>query len=128
MPIDNDINHDLRCIFTVCSGVMTMEDFDLYIVRIWSDSSHYGYNELFDSREADWSGFDFGYLLEVAHKAALLSAIDPNSKLAWVVEQGRQKELTDFYKTAKSMITSRSRQLEAFYDHDEAMRWLSQPN
>ena len=36
----------------------------------------------------------------------------------------QQKELTDFYKAAKSVTNVRSRELEAFYSKDEALQWL----
>jgi hypothetical protein len=101
-----------------------MEDFDLYISCIWTDSAHYGYNELFDTRKGDWSQFDFGHLLELAHKAALLSGIDPNSKLAWIIDNSHAQGMAEFYKTAKSMITTRSRSMQAFSDRSEAISWL----
>jgi len=124
MPILNDINHEQRCIYTTCSGLMAAQDFDEYMARIWTDSSNYGYNELFDTTQADWSDFDFNYLFEIAQQAAKLTAIDHNSKLAWHVTEGKDKALTDFYITAKSLITTESRSLEAFYDRQEALCWL----
>ena len=124
MPIKNTINDEQQIIYSTCIGVMALEDFTDYIGRIWTSPQYFGYNELFDVTEADWSQFDFGYLLNVAENAAKLSAIDPNSKLAWVILEGKQTELTDFYKAAKSMINVPSRQLQAFYTKDEALKWL----
>lgn len=124
MTIVNTIDHEQGLINTVCSGDMTSEDFDAYLVRIWSDDSHFGYNELFDTTSANWEQFDFGYLLELSAKAAKLTTIDPKSKLAWVVLEGKQKQLTDFYQAAKSLITTKSRSLEAFNDRKEALQWL----
>ncbi len=125
MPITNKTDHDKKLIYTSCSGVMTEEDFRDYILRIWGDMSHYGYNELFDTRQADWDLFDFGYLLDVAKNAATLKTIDYNSKLAWLVLEGKQKQLTDFYKSAKSLLPTNSRKLQAFYSEAEALAWLN---
>ena len=124
MPIENLITDDEKIIYSTCIGVMTPEDFDGYIRRIWSTADHFGYNEFFDVTQADWSKFDFGYLLTVAQNAAKLFTIDPNSKLAWLVLEGKQKELTDFYKAAKLMTNAASRDLEAFYNKEEAFEWL----
>lgn len=124
MPIINEIKHEQRCVYTKCAGLMTEQCFDDYIAKIWTKLEYFGYNELFDVTEADWSEFNFDYLFDIAKKVSQLTAIDPNSKLAWHVSEVKEKELTDFYKNAKAMITKTSRELEAFYDRDEALRWL----
>lgn len=124
MPILNDINHEQRCIYTSCTGLMSAEDFNDYIARIWSTDAHFGYNELFDTTQADWSQFDFVYLFEVAKAASLLTTIDPNSRLAWVVTEGKDNELTAFYKQARLLASDKSRELEAFFSREEALNWL----
>lgn len=124
MPINNTVNKDEEIIYSICTGIMKPEDFDLYISTIWRTGKHYGFNELFDTVEADWNEFDFNYLLKIADTASRLKAIDPNSKLAWVVLEGKQKELTSFYKAAKSLTDTPSRSLEAFYSRDDALDWL----
>jgi len=126
MPINNTIDKDEKIIYSICTGVMKPEDFDDYINRIWIDGQYYGFNELFDTVQGDWSKFDFGYLFSVAESASKLKTIDADSKLAWVVVEGKQKELTDFYKTAKSLMPVKSRSLEAFYSISEAIKWLNE--
>ena len=126
MPINNSIDDNEKIVYSICSGVMTSDDFVLYINRIWSHATYFGYNELFDTRDADWTEFDFGFLFKVAENAAKLNTIDPGSKLAWVVLEGKQKELTDFYKSAKGLMNVKSRSLQAFYSKEEAMQWLQQ--
>ena len=125
MPINNTINKDEKTIYSVCTGIMEPEDFDLYINTIWRHDEHYGFNELFDTVEADWSEFDFSYLFKIAETASKLKTIDPNSKLAWLVLEGKQKELTDFYQAAKSLTNGPSRSLEAFYSRKDALEWLN---
>lgn len=125
MPIENTINHEDRIIYSKCTGVMKKEDFDLYIKNIWTENTYYGFNEIFDTVDADWDNFDFSYLLEVAKTAEKLKTLDPNSKLAWIVLEGKQKELTNFYKAAKSLSPSRGRSLEAFFSENEAYKWLN---
>lgn len=126
MPINNTINKDERIIYSTCTGLMKSDDFDFYIKKIWGHNEFYGFNELFNTVDADWSEFDFSYLLGVAQAAAKLKTIDPNSKLAWVVLEGKQKELTDFYKSAKLLTYAKSRALEAFNCRNKAMQWLKE--
>ncbi|MDH5391855.1 MAG: hypothetical protein OEY11_01590 [Gammaproteobacteria bacterium] len=124
MTIMNEINHEQLCIYTNCSGKMCIKDFDDYFSRVWTVSSHFGYNELFDTTQGDWSEFDFSYLFNIAKMASQLTAIDPRSKLAWVLPNSKFKKLTDFYVSSKNMITTESRQLEAFFDQQQALDWL----
>ena len=105
---------------------MAKEDFDLYINTIWLKDDHYGFNELFNTVDADWSEFNFTYLFEVAKRAATLTTIDSDSQLACVVLEGKQKELTDFYKAAKSLTSGQNRTIEVFYTNEEAMIWLEE--
>ena len=124
MPINNTVDENKKLIYSICSGEMRKEDFSDYIGRIWADDTHFGYNEIFDTTQGNWDNFDFGFLLSVAESAAKLNTIDPNSKLAWIVLEGKQKHLTDFYKSAKSILPVKSRSLEAFYTESDAMKWL----
>ena len=126
MAIKNTINEEEKIIYSICTGVMMLEDFDIYIENIWGDGKYFGFNELFDTTQADWDDFDFGYLFTVAKNAAKLGTIYPDSKLAWVVLEGKQKELTNFYKAAKLSLPVKSRALEAFYSRNEAIQWLKE--
>ena len=105
---------------------MTLEDFKDYVKRIWSDARCYGYDELFDIRQGEWDNFDFSDLFVVASDAAQLATVDPGTKLAWVVLEGKQKALTDFYKNLKAVLPVESRALKAFYTEEEAIAWLSE--
>jgi len=124
MPIESHASDEERIIYTTCLGAMTLDDFKDYMNTVWGDLRYFGYNELFDASEGDWSSFDFSLLFTVAVEAAKLGSLDPNSRLAWLIKEGKQKELTDFYTTAKSALPISSRDLQAFYDRDAALQWL----
>jgi len=126
MPINNTINEEERIIYTTCSGVMKAEDFDDYLVRIWGHDKYFYYNELFDLSNADWSTFDFSYLLGLAQAAAKLKTLNHKTKLAMIVIEGKQKELTEFYKAAKSLTNVKSRAIEKFESKEEALQWLKE--
>lgn len=124
MPIKNEINHHQKCIYSTCTGVMCTDDFEDYLADIWTNSSHFGYNEFFDTTEADWSQYDVMSLMSIAQKATQLTAIDANSKLAWLVCDEKVKQLTDEYKATKSLMNVHSRKLQAFFSREEALLWL----
>lgn len=124
MPVDNIINEAEKRIYTVCRGVMSLDDIMEYLERVWRDARHYGFNELFDVTRGDWSKFDFCDLFIVARDVAQLATIDPGSKLAWVVLEGKQMELTKFYTNIKAMLPVSSRELRSFYSEQEAIKWL----
>ena len=124
MCIENIIDEKEKVIHTICSGVMTLEDFTDHMKRIWSDTKYYGYNELLDTTQGDWTDFDFGYLFTIAEKASRLNTFDPNTKVAFVVQEGKPKALTDFYKNIKGMLPANSREMKAFYSKEEALAWL----
>ena len=124
MPIESRIDDEERIVYTCCSGEMGLDDVMAYQAEVWGHMRYYGYNELFDASEGDWSNFDFSYLFTVAAEAAKLGSLDPASRIAWFIKEGRQKALTDFYITAKSALPVHSRSLRAFYDRAEALQWL----
>lgn len=124
VPIESLINEEDRIVYTCCRGEMGLDDFKVYMAEVWGHMRYYGYNELFDASQGDWSNFDFSYLFTVAAEASKLGSLDPASRMAWLIKQGKQKELTDFYSTAKSVLPVNSRSLQAFYDRDEALQWL----
>ncbi|MDH5396263.1 MAG: hypothetical protein OEW97_08300 [Gammaproteobacteria bacterium] len=124
MTIENIIDQDNKIILTLCSGVMVPEDFDIYVLRIWSDATYFEYNEIFDATHANWDDFDFSHLLAVAKKAAMNGYLNPNSKLAWVISEGKQKALTEFYTAAKLSLPVNSREFKPFYNQADAMKWL----
>lgn len=125
MPIESSVDMDEKIVYSTCTGEMSAEDFVEYVKNTWSDHKYYGFNELFDVTQGDWSDFNYGYLFAVAKRAAILPTIDPDSKFAWVVLEGKQRQLTDFYKAAKTMNAGRpGRTLEAFYSREKALDWL----
>lgn len=126
MPIENHIDHEERIVYSICVGTMKVSDFPEYVKAVWGTDDYYGFNELFDTTQADWSSFNFSDLFDVAKNASQLNTIDPDSRFAWVVLEGKQKELTDFYKHVKAMTHGRSRHLEAFYSQQEALHWLTE--
>lgn len=126
MPIINTINEKEKIIYTTCTSEMKSEDFDDYLIRIWGHDKYYNYNELFDTVSADWSSFNYSYLIEFAQAAAKLKTLNPKTRLAFIVIEGKQKQLTDFYKAAKSFTNVKSRALESFISKEKALQWLQE--
>ena len=51
MPIKSHIDKDQKMIHTVCTGVITKNDFDYYLYEFLSKSDIAGCYEIFDTRE-----------------------------------------------------------------------------
>lgn len=124
MPIHNRIDEENRIVYSICEGKMELADFTDYTSQIWGDARYSGYNELFDMRSGDWDDFDFSNLFVVATDASNLNVLTSDMMFACVTGEGKAQKLTEFYLAAKGMITSKSRQLEAFETEDEALTWL----
>jgi len=124
MPINSTIDPDNRLVLTVCTGVISMNDFHYYLYEFLAKNEIKGCNEIFDTTAADWSNISYSDLMTVSQKAGEIAAIDNGTKFAWVVGGPEVKELTEFYKTTKLLQTKKSRILRAFDGFDEAMHWI----
>lgn len=126
MPVTSTPDHQLRIVFTVCSGTVSLEDIENYQHTVWLDPEIYGYNELFDLDDADFSQLDFSDLITIAQTASKLYTLDPNSRFAFLTKTSRHDELAGFYITAKSMTPGPTRELEKFTSREKALNWLQQ--
>ena len=124
MPIHADINVDERRVYTTCSGEITAACFKNYQDNVWRDESLYGFNELFDATQADFSTLNFSDMLTVAEGAAKLNTLAPDSKIAILVTPGKQEEIANFYVAAKGSMPVTSRAMQIFQDRDDALAWL----
>ena len=123
MKIVSILDVDNRCVYTSCKGLITLEDFLSYHQTTWGKSELYGFNELFDAREGDFSGIYFSDLLTVAKQASGLITLAPDSRAAIVITPA-QDELGQFYQAAKSLINTPTRETQLFFDIDAARDWL----
>lgn len=124
MTITSIPDHKNRILNTVCSGFITRHELEHYQHTAWLDPAIYGYNELFDLTESDFSDVSFSDLLTVAKNASKLSIHDPNSRFAFLTATPHHEELAKFYITARSMIDSPSRDLKQFSSQTKALEWL----
>ncbi len=103
---------------------MTRRDFITHMDLIWSNNLHYGFNELLDTRNADWDQFGFSDIFEIVRKEYELLSISSRSKFAWVVKKGMQEDLASFYITALGITCSKPRKIQIFYSYKKAVDWL----
>ena len=124
MPVTSTADHDKETLFTVCTGLITLIDIKVYQNTVWRDPSIYGYNELFDLTESDFSNISFSDLIEIAQKASTLN-IDPGSRFAFLTATQNHEELADFYISVKSMSDTPSREIKKFNSRTNALTWLT---
>lgn len=125
MPITNTPDHDLRVLHTVSEGIILLDEIAHYQFTAWLDPALYGYNELYDCANSDYSKVSFSDLISIAQTASKLYMLDPNSKFAILTHTDHHKELASFYVAAKQIATGPSRDIKQFSSRDEAMQWLS---
>ena len=126
MPIKAHPDHELKIVHTVSSGKITYADFENFQMTVWLDPEIYGYNELYDFADSDYSGVEFGELIAIAQKASKQYMLDPNSRFAFLTHTPQHERIAEFYLAAKSMITRPSRTLKSFSSYEDAMVWLTE--
>ncbi|MDH5391884.1 MAG: hypothetical protein OEY11_01735 [Gammaproteobacteria bacterium] len=105
---------------------MTLKEIESYQYTVWLEPSIYGYSELFDLTDSDFSDISFGDLITIAQKAAGLYMLDPDSRCAFLTYTQQHVELAEFYIAAKSLANGVSRELGQFQSRASALEWLSE--
>ena len=126
MPIKATPDHELKIMKTVCSKKISLEDIEHYQYTVWMEPSVYGYNELFDFSDSDYSDISFADLIHIAETASKLYMIDPKSRFAFLTHNLQHQKIADFYIATKALIKAPSRTIKSFKSYDEAMQWLTE--
>ena len=124
MPVTSTPDHNQRIVHTVCSDLVTLADIEEYQYSVWLEPAIYGYNELFDMVDSDFTQIEFGDLINVAQTASKLYMLDPMSRFAFLTSTSHHQQLADFYISAKTLIKGPSRDLKSFSSREQAMAWL----
>lgn len=124
MPIQSTADHENRILHTVCRGRLTLQDIETYQGSAWQEPTIYGYNELYDFADSDYSDVSFGDLLTVAQNSSKLYMLDPDSRFAFLTHTPQHEEIADFYIAARSLASTPSREIRKFSLREEAMDWL----
>ncbi len=125
MPIQSTPDHELRIVYTVCRGQVTLEDVRHYQTTVWLDPDIYGYGELYDFADSDYSAVQFGDLIVIAQQAAKLYMLDPSARFAFLTHTPQQEKVAEFYMAAKSFSSEPSRAIKNFSSREKAMAWLT---
>lgn len=125
MPILYTPNHKLQILHTVSHGTVTSDEIAYYQKTAWLDPALFGYNELYDLTDSDYSKINFSDLFKISKTASKLYMLDPNSKFAFLTGNTYHEQLADFYITAKELTPGPSRSIKKFTNRDDAMQWLT---
>jgi len=126
MPVISTPDHNQRIVHTVCSELVTLGEIEQYQYNVWLEPAIYGYNELFDMVNSDFSQIDFGDLISVAQAESKLYMLDPMSRFAFLTATSHHQQVADFYISTKSLIKCPSRDLKSFNSRQKALTWLTE--
>ena len=126
MPIKFTINREKRLVHATCSGVVTADELMVYQKDTWITGNVDGFDGLFDASGGDFSQLNYSDLLPFARNAALVDQFVPDSKLAIVIADAKQKTISEFYDSAVKLLPSdsHSRTTNVFYTLEDAFNWL----
>ncbi len=126
MPVTSTPDHSQRIVHTVCSDLVTLADIEEYQYTVWLEPDIYGYNELFDMVDSDFTQIEFGDLITVAQTESKLYMLDPMSRFAFLTATSHHQQVADFYISAKALTKGPSRDLKSFTARQQAMSWLTE--
>jgi len=124
MPIDCSVDRDRKIISTTCRGKITRQEFFDHQRVNGSDESLFGFDEILDTREADFSEFDHLALQSIAQVTGQLPAIDSNAVLAVLVSEGNTKIIVELYQMVEKVVNGSGREIQFFQRPDEAYSWV----
>jgi hypothetical protein len=124
MPISFEVVRENGYVHSRCHGEMQVDDYVQHIKTVWSNPDNHGFNELINATAGDFSNFFFTELLSVLAAVALADEVSPNTRLAIVVCEGKQKALTDFYLNAKAASEVEKMETQVFFDEEQALNWV----
>ncbi len=126
MAITSTIEHDKHLVITTCRGAISIKDLADYQNSVWTNKDLFGYNELYDFADSDYSNVSFEDLVTVAENAAKVIDLDPNARFAFLVHTPQHQSIADFYLAAKAFTTGPSREIRAFTNREQALDWLNE--
>ena len=126
MPVTSTPDHKLRIVLTICSGLVTLEEIEHYQNTTCLVPDVYGYNELFDFSDSDFSNISYSNLLTIAERASKAYTLDPDSRFAFLTSTQDHQRIADFYIAAKAITKGPSREIRSFTPLDLAMAWLTE--
>jgi hypothetical protein len=126
MPIHSLANHKLQLVQTVCCDSISLTDVEDHHMTFWSDPVLFGYSELVDFSNADFSRIHYGDLLTITQQATKLYQHDPKSRMGIVCYTEEHLNIANFYISNQSMTTGRAREIRCFNNREQALNWLTE--
>jgi hypothetical protein len=125
MPIEYQIDHDLRVVFAAGRGVVTPQDVFAYQREVWSRPEVGGYNELFDLSEAERIVAPSSRgLQEMAAMSARMDLPALLSKFAIIAPENLEFGIARMYGTYRELEERGTKKVAVFRTRPEALAWL----
>lgn len=126
MPITFKVDRERNIIFTTCKDKITVQEFFEHQRENGSDRSLFGYDEILDVRQADFSAFNHLALQSIAQATGQLAAIDTNTSIAVLVDEGGTKEIVELYQMVENIVNGGGRKMQVFSKLEDAEKWLNE--
>lgn len=125
MPIKATPDLTNSIVYTTLSGTITLTDIEDHQLTFWASPELFACSELVDFDSADFSQISYGDLLTITQLAAKVVPPNPEAGIALVTHTEEHINIANFYISAKSMATGRSREVRSFNCKEQAMSWLT---
>lgn len=125
MPINALADPTQTIVFTTLNDTITLADIEEHQMTFWASPELLDFSELVDFNTADFSHISYGDLLTITQLAAKIVPPNPAARIALVTHTEEHINIANFYISAKSMATGRSREVRSFNCKEQAMSWLA---
>jgi hypothetical protein len=125
MPIDFEIDHDLRLVTARARGTLTHEDILGYQMGVWGRADVAGYNELVDVTEVEEIALiSMDAVPRLASLSARMDPPDASSRLAIVAPSDFAYALGRRYETFRGLDPRSTKMVRVFRSLPEALAFL----
>jgi hypothetical protein len=125
MSITCEIFKEKSLFYTKCSGTISLQEFIRHQNEHGGNECLYGFNEIFDTREADFSQLGLMALQAIASRTQALDALSADSYLVVVVNSGINKMAVELYKMIEQVLGGKSRKMKIVTSPDDAYDFLN---
>ena len=126
MPITFKVDREREIIFTTCRDKISVQEFFEHQRENGGDRSLFGYDEILDVRQADFSAFNHLALQSIAQATDQLAAIDTNTSVAVLVDEGCTKTIIELYQMVENVVNGVGRKMQIFSKLEDAESWLNE--
>jgi len=125
MAITFAVDHEQRLVVALARGIVSGDEFFAYQRQAWSSPDVLGYDEIFDlTGVTEIGGATSERMRELAALAGSMDTPSLASKFAIVATKSLIFGLGRMYQAFRELSQGGAKEIQVFYDLQEAQRWL----